>query len=415
MTTAGLIAGPTGVVVVTAAGALTAGGIAAVRRFAPGAAEKLGLRKPDKKADKKSDGKSKANGPGKGLGGRGGLGRLGLLGAGGRKKGAGDGGGRKRGGGLLGMARNIAGKGAGLAKRGANAAAKKGAGLLGGKDPTRRNARGRNGSGPAGGKQRGVGGPTGRGRGAGSGPGRGKGPGGKSNSGKDRSSGRGLGGRLGRTAASLVGWGARRLFGLKRPSDTNSASTGHGGGKPKDRKKRTKGSGLLGGRGAERMPDSARPKDRKGKKDKSRTKNVPPGRGPRREVTAGQPDRSGRRAHGGTTMPDPFASRREAISGAAPLEINKAGDVADYVKHAPDYAEAQARGWLRDADTIVEKVNLNPDFTDALKGFANTQLAAVQAVREYGAVFERSHAEKLRRTRDRDPREAMWDVDRHRD
>ena len=80
MTTAGLLAGPAGVATVAAAGVLAAGGVAAVRRFAPGAAEKLGLRKPDKKADKKSGGKSKANGAGKGTGGRGRSGRLGLLG-----------------------------------------------------------------------------------------------------------------------------------------------------------------------------------------------------------------------------------------------------------------------------------------------------------------------------------------------
>lgn len=416
MTTAGLLAGPTGVAVVTAAGALTAGGIAAVRRFAPGTAEKLGLRKPDRD---KAKGKSKDRaGAGRGRvpGGRGPrLGGRGLLG--GRKRGTGTGGGegRKRGAGLLGVARKVAGKGAELAKRGATAAATKGAGLLGSKDPTRRNARGRKGSGPVGGKQRGAGGPTGRGRGAGSGLGRGKGPGGKSNSGKDRNSGRDLGSRLGRTAASLVGLGARRLFGLKRPSDTNSASTGPGGGKkPKGRKKRTKGSGLLGGRGAERMPDSARPKDRKGKKDKSRTKNVPPGCGPRREVTAGQPDRSGRRAHGGTTMPDPFASRREAISGAAPLEIERANDLIDYVNHAPAYAEAQASRWEAEARAIREQIDITPEFADALSDFAAAQHQQVTKVREYGETFRRGHADRLAKLTRSDPREEKWDIGRNR-
>lgn len=416
MTTAGLLAGPAGVATVTAAGVLATAGIAAVRRFAPGTAEKLGLRKPDrdKKSNKSRDskGKSKTDGTGKNAGARGGLGRLGLLGGGGRKKNAGDGAGRKCGGGLLGIARNIAGKGAGKGteKRGANAAGKKGPGLLGGKDSARTTTRGRNGSGPAGGgKQRSAAGPGGRTRGAGAGAGNGPGRGTNSGGRKGRNGTRAGGGRLRRIVAGAARWWARcQMPGSRQPGSAGGGdpSTGKAyGGRPD---KRTEpGSGLLGGG---KKHDSGKPKD-KPRKDKG-TKGVPAGRGPR-GISAGKPDPSGRRTHGGP-MPDPFASRREAISGAAPLEIERANDLIDYVNHAPEYAEAQASRWESEARAIREQIDITPEFADALSDFAAAQHQQVVKVREYGETFRRGHADRLSKLQRSDPREEKWDIGRNR-
>lgn len=400
LTTAGLLAGPAGVATVSAAGVLVAGGVAAVRKFAPGAANKLGLRKADgKKTDKKTRGdKSKS----------GGLGRLGLLGAAGRKKAAGGktpGAGAGKGG-LLGALRKVAGKGPG-------SAAKKDAGVLGGKNN-------------AGGKGRlsgllGAGGPkapggkkTPGGKAAGSTGGRsgpGKNPSGSKSStgpgrggnrggaGRDRSGSRrgGRGLRLLGGAGRLIGRGVRGLFagpagGTNEPPATKDPKPPKG----------AKGPGLLGG-------GTDRDKTKKPKKDRPRGRDT-------REVTSGRPDRDrSRRGHGGSSMPNPFASRTEAISGAAPLEIERANDVIDYVTHAPDHAEAQARRWLNEADTIVDKVDLTPEFAESLKDYANAQLQQVTKVREFGEVFRRSHSDRLEKLKRRDPREAMWDVDRNRD
>lgn len=407
LTTAGLLAGPAGVATVSAAGVLVAGGVAAVRKFAPGAANKLGLKKSDKAGAAKRDRKGA---------GKGGLGRLGLLGGAGRKKtGLGSSrSGARRGSGLLGAARRIAGKGGALAKRGATAAGRKGSGLLAGK--TR-------GAGPATGKGRGsglLGGrkPTGAGarggstrpsggsRSNGSRPGGGKtSPGTKNPAAQGGAGGRkrGLTGRLLGGAGRLVGRGVRSLFtgsGESEPPE-DKALKGRKG--PKDPAVKT-GRGLLGG------------DDDRDKEPKAAKKRKPGGRDTRDAITSGKPGRDrSRRGHGGTAMPDPFAGRREAISGAAPLEINRANDVIDYVTHAPDYAEAQARRWLNEADTIVDKVDLTPEFAESLKGYANAQLQQVTKVREFGEVFRRSHSDRLSKLERKDPREAMWDVDRNRD
>jgi hypothetical protein len=413
LTTAGLLAGPAGVATVSAAGVLVAGGVAAVRKFAPGAANKLGLKKSDKAGAAKRDRKGA---------GKGGLGRLGLLGGAGRKKtglGSSRSGGR-RGSGLLGAARRIAGKGGALAKRGTTAPRRKGSGLLAGK--TR-------GAGAATGKGRGSGGllggrkpagagarggstrPPGGSRSNGSRPGGGKtSPGTKNPAAQGGAGGRkrGLTGRLLGGAGRLVGRGVRSLF---TGSDESTPPEDKAPKLPKGSKDPAAkaGRGLLGG-------DNDRDKEPKGGKTKPAKKRNPGGRDTRDAITSGKPGRDrSRRGHGGTAMPDPFAGRREAISGAAPLEINRANDVIDYVTHAPDYAEAQARRWLNEADTIVDKVDLTPEFAESLKGYANAQLQQVIKVREFGEVFRRSHSDRLGKLERKDPREAMWDVDRNRD
>jgi hypothetical protein len=417
LTTAGLLAGPVGVATVGAAGVLVAGGVAAVRKFAPSAANKLGLRKADgKRADKETRGDRPKGG---------GLGRLGLLGAAGRKKAAGKSPGSSSGraGGLLGTLRKVAGKEPG-------GSAKKNAGLLGGEG----------GKNDATGKKRpggllGAGGPKApggpkkpggkAGGNAGRGPGRGKNPpgsktgagaGGGGNrgggTGRDRSSsgrsGRGL--RLLGGAGRLVGRGIKRLVTGPQGTRANGAVADIPAG-VKDPKtpKGPKGPGLLGG-------DKDRTKKTKRDKTKTAKNDRPRGRDTREAITSGRPDRDrSRRGHGGSSMPNPFASRTEAISGAAPLEIARANDVIDYVTHAPDHAEAQARRWLNEADTIVDKVDLTPEFAESLKGYANAQLQQVTKVREFGEVFRRSHSERLAKLERKDPREAMWDVDRNRD
>lgn len=402
LTTAGLLAGPAGVATVSAAGVLVAGGVAAVRKFAPGAANKLGLKKADgKKADKKAKGDRS----------KGGLGRLGLLGAAGRKKAAAGAGSTKRGAGLLGTARKAAGKGAQLAGRAATAAGKKGAGLLGSKQDAAGKSNKARGTGSPGGKK-----PAGTAKSGTSKSGTGKTPTRKNpagtrnsgtkgtRSGKDAGGRKGLGGRLLGGVGRLLGRGVKGL--LTGPSGgTNEPDV------PKQPKtpKGTKGPGLLGG-------DKDRTRKTKPDKTKTPKNNRPRGRDTRPAIPSGKPDRNrSRRGHGGSTMPNPFASRTEAISGAAPLEIERANDVIDYVTHAPDHAEAQARRWLNEADTIVEKIDLTPEFAESLKDYANAQLQQVQRVREYGEVFRRSHSDRLAKLQRKDPREAMWDIDRNRD
>lgn len=392
LTTAGLLAGPAGVATVGAAGVLVAGGVAAVRKFAPSVANKLGLKKADgKKTDKNTKGDRPKTG---------GLGRLGLLGAAGRKKaGAGGASGGRRGAGLLGAARKVAGKGAQIAGRAAAAAGKKGAGLLGsGRNPAGKAA----GKGLVGGGKRPAGATGGRsgaarssgGKAGARTPGSTGGAGGKTPAGR-----RGLGGRLLGGAGRLIGRGVKGILG--GPQGGTNEPAGPKGPKPPKGKK---GSGLLGG------TDRTKP-------DKTKTpkNDRPRGRDTREAIPSGRPDRNrGRRGHGGSTMPNPFASRTEAISGAAPLEIERANDVIDYVTHAPDHAEAQARRWLNEADTIVDKVDLTPEFAESLKDYANAQLQQVTKVREYGEVFRRSHSDRLDKLKRKDPREAMWDVDRNR-
>lgn len=114
-------------------------------------------------------------------------------------------------------------------------------------------------------------------------------------------------------------------------------------------------------------------------------------------------------------MPNPFETRLESVTGAPPVEVTKANDVVDYVKHAPGYYEAIAARAKREAEGLAEQIKLAPGFTDSLRDFAASQAAQVDRVREYGETFERLHAEKLRRIRDADPTEAMWDVDRNKD
>jgi membrane protein required for beta-lactamase induction len=109
-------------------------------------------------------------------------------------------------------------------------------------------------------------------------------------------------------------------------------------------------------------------------------------------------------------MPNPFESRREAISGAAPLEIERAVDLIDYVTHAPDYAEAQAKRWEHEANAIIEKINITPEFAESLKDFAAAQHQQVTRVREYGETFRRGHADRLAKLDRADPREAKWDI-----
>src|SRR5437763_12802802 len=114
-------------------------------------------------------------------------------------------------------------------------------------------------------------------------------------------------------------------------------------------------------------------------------------------------------------MPNPFEGRQEAVSGAAPLEVEMANDLIDYVKHASDYAEAQAKRWDQEASAIVEQINVTPEFAESLKDFAAAQLQQVHRVREFGETFRRTHSEKLNKLEQADPRESKWDISRNRD
>lgn len=411
MTTIGLTTGPGGMLVAGVVAVVAAGGVAAVRKFAPGTANKLGLRKPGDKAAKGTGRKDLASRGG-------GLGRKGLLGAlrgktgnGTGAKAAGASSHGTRGAGLLGAARRVAGKAAQLAKRGAIGATggKKQAGLLG--------ARG-SAAGKAGGKGRGAGLVGGKGRkttGAGGGRSttgatpRGTKSGSAGSHGTTRGSSAGASGtgrarRLVGGAGRILGRGVQGLFG---GSSTNTTKPTSSGGKPPKGVKGRKGSGLLGGgktkKGKAPKNGASKDRGRGGKPRAGKDKSTKP--------SSGKPSRG---TSAGAEMPNPFASRYEAVSGAAPLEIERANDLIDYVNHAPDYAEAQARRWSSEADAIVEQIDVAPEFADALRDFAAAQHQQVVKVREYGDTFRRAHNDKLAKIERADPREEKWDIGKNR-
>lgn len=397
LTTAGLTGG-TPVAIAAGVAGVAALGVAAValrRRGEQGTGGRLGLKRPD---GARSDGKSPGGRSGGGIAGKsrfGGLGRHGLVGGAGRKRSGSSGSEgsvkRKRGAGLLGAARNVAGKGAAAAKK---AAAK--TGLLGGKGKTGRNE-------------------TTRGNGAGRGllgrnTSKGATRGGASGSpspkrGSGRSAGKSATGLAARLARGIAR-GASGLFG--RRDKGKGADTG--GKKDKDKTKGKKGPGLIGG---EKTRD-----DRRGdkKRDRDEVADRRDDHDTKRPTLAAEKGERGitERVHEGTNMPNPFAGRQEAISGAPPLEIERANDLIDYVKHAPDHAEVQANRWKAEARNITEQIDVAPEFAEALHDFAGAQLQQVEKVREFGVVFNRAHAERLEKLKRADPREEKWDISRNR-
>lgn len=396
LTTAGLTGGTTGAIAAGAVGAAALGVAAvALRRRRD---SRLGLKKPDRDRPGVESSGHKTKG---GLFGRsrsGGPGGRGLVGGAGRKRpGAGGADGspkRKRGAGLLGATRHIAGRGAAAAK---NAAAK--AGLLGGKRKAGRNDTGR-GKGAGGGLLGRNKGKDGRSKGTGAGHGSGSGsapP--KHGSSKN---GGGLAGRLARGLAR----GAVGLLGGRGKDKSGDV----GGKKDKDKTKGKKGPGLIGG---EKTRD-----DRRGdkKRDRDEVADRRDDHDTKRPTLAAEKGERGitERVHEGTNMPNPFAGRQEAISGAPPLEIERANDLIDYVKHAPDHAEVQANRWKAEARNITEQIDVAPEFAEALHDFAGAQLQQVEKVREFGVVFNRAHAERLEKLKRADPREEKWDISRNR-
>lgn len=225
----------------------------------------------------------------------------------------------------------------------------------------------------------------------------------------------------------------RGLFGLGKRSghkNTPHASRGTGRkstrhpsttkrGTPTASTRSTRGKGLLGGhpqRKAERKAARA------AKRNPQRLHGTHPDqldpRQQRNRKTLRQMFRpashDGRTAPEGEIMPNPFAGRQEAISGSAPLEIERANDLIDYVQHAPDYYEAIANRARIEADAIAEGITIAPEFGESLKGFAESQSRQVEKVREYGEVFRRAHSERLRKLEEKDPREEKWDISKNR-
>jgi hypothetical protein len=409
MTTAGLTAGPVGMLATGAAVLVAVGGAAVVR--------KLGLRKAGDKTQAKKTGRKDAAG-------RGGLGRRGLLGGLRSKKGSGAGGKASgsssrgaRGGGLLDAARRVAGKAAQLAKRSA-AGSKKAAGLLGSKGSAAGKSAGKGrGAGLVGGSGRKSGGSTGgksgtsgtRGTKSGGSASNGTKRGGSNSGGNSGTGGAGRGGRLLGAAGRLLGRGYQGLFGGAPGGTTKASPTGSKTPKSPKGAKGAKGSGLLGGG---KTKKNKAPKG--ASKDRGRDGNSPrAGKNKSTQPSAGNPGRG--TSAGADTMPNPFASRYEAVSGAAPLEIERARDLIDYVDNAPDYAEAQARRWSSEADAIVAQIDIAPEFADALKDFATAQHQQVTKVREYGVMFQRAHADKLREIEEASPLKEKWDIGKNRD
>ncbi|MEU4807436.1 hypothetical protein [Actinosynnema sp. NPDC023587] len=387
-TTVGLQFGPTGLVVAGAVAAGTAVGAAAVRRFAPRTAERLGLRRPTG-----TPSRSAATG-----------------GRAGRRSGA-AGGGARRGGGLLGANRRIAG---GAPRRGAGAKPAGRRGLVGGrqgagskrgvlgrggrpngKSSTRPNGRGLLGKGRPGKGRPGAG--TGRRSGAGRPTGTAKRPGGSTN-GKKSPFGRG------------------RNTGTKRgngPSPTGK--TGRGGNRPKGLLKRSAKRRKDNGSGWEEYRVN-------GKKARIRWDGVEFGdmadetTGTTTTGSTGEPaPATAGTSSEGTTMPNPFDNHNEALATATSnLDIENARALIDWVDNAPGAAETQAAMWNGHAHKIQEQILVAGEFAEALHDFAATQARQAERIREVGVTFRRAHSEELRRINEPKPGEDKWDISKNR-
>ncbi|GAA2822592.1 hypothetical protein [Saccharopolyspora taberi] len=464
LSSAGVVGGTAGVITALSIGTGAGLGGAAMRKYAPKAAERFGLKKPDR--DKSNDSKGGRLERDKDGKRRGGLSALGMpnLGRGrGTRNGAalaggrgllGNGGGRGSGKGLLGgIGRKLAGH---RKSNGHGAGAEKGRGLKGllGRDGKR------HGGGPGGRRGRGTGllgklaGNKNSGRHGGRGAGRNGsghgllgGKGGRFAGRGGRGSGKGLLGGIGRKLAGHRNskgpkWARGKnifnpdehstprnkkdkpgkfgklkgLFGKRRRSWLN----GRQGYDPDEIRTPRKKSGNQGSNWekAELNPkptrwfkvqtdhaksDADRAASRDGKKAAQQA-----------QKTAGQNDAG--RNNGGFAMPNPFESHIEQVQATATnFQVNRANDVIDWVKNAPGAAAAEAQSWQSQAQKIQQELPINPAFAEALNSYANASRGLAGQMAEHAAAFEVHHAEELNKLRNPRPGQDKWDISNNRD
>lgn len=115
-------------------------------------------------------------------------------------------------------------------------------------------------------------------------------------------------------------------------------------------------------------------------------------------------------------MPDPFEQHKEQVNATANnLEIGRANDLIDWVKHAPGAAAAEADGWQKQAHKIQESITVNPAFTEALNSFANASRGLAGQMAEHSAQFEVQHSDELNKIRNPRPGQSKWDISQNQD
>lgn len=466
--TVGVNYGTTGLIV---AGAVTTAGVAApmvARRFAPGVAAKVGLRKPGRVSPLHSGG---VRGPGARGGGRGG-GSLRSLLPGGSRRSAGSrtgrglpGGGRGKGrlGGLLKGKGNAGGKsraGSPLGGKGRRAAGGKGnprgsghgRGLLGKNKAALSRATGSRPSRKAAAK-----GPLGRARAAlGK---RGSSAGGTAAGAKAGGKGRGLLGR-GSPKSRSNGTGSKRGAGLfgKRGSSSRSA----GGRKPGGlANKRAARAAHRGGTGSRKRPaNGTRPSGASRRRPQTKTQRK------KRNITIPDPraawkarweqsqaDRSHSNAaltavehanrgmkpvpripqphvddepppprpqqrpapKGHKTMPNPFEAAEDAMNSTPAIEVENARAVMDFNEHAPEFAEQTAQFWKKHGEAIKDGLPLAPEYGEALDNLHSAMGLYAEDVKETGEVWKRAHEDKIHAIEDPIPNAHKWDISKNRD
>lgn len=410
LTTAQMLGGTAATVTAGAVGAGLVLTAAAVRKFAPGFSERVGLRTPDRSRAHKI---TSAGRSGKGLLG----GRRGSGGGSGRRAGG-------RGGGLLGAARKVAGRNR---SGGAGSRSGQGRGRSGVVAGRRRNAAGqgagrgpgRKGASTAGGRKGGRGlldRMLGRGKGTGSGAKGSKG----SATGKGRS-GRGTGGKgSGRKGSGGSGSPSGKKGGNGKGKNDSKGKGGKGNNGSKNGNK-SKG-GLLDWAKAKLDDDAAGREAARRALAEAETSRRRAGILRRQEIdgdsdpAAPEPaptstNASKRTHYGSSTMPNPFDQHNEAMVAVGNgLEVKNAMAVKDWVTHAPDAALAQAGVWDKHIDEIDANVATAPEFVDAMRTYTATLKAQQTQVQEAAGVFTRRHAEQLADIEENNPRKKAWDI-----
>ncbi|RJQ66118.1 hypothetical protein D5S17_35400 [Pseudonocardiaceae bacterium YIM PH 21723] len=108
-------------------------------------------------------------------------------------------------------------------------------------------------------------------------------------------------------------------------------------------------------------------------------------------------------------MADPFEAINEARAGMS-TEFQNAMAVSDWVKGAPEAAEADVAMWRQQIDAMGDQVAIDPSFTEAIGLWTNTMAACAAQLHAAAAVFESAHAEQLEKINNNDPKHKAWDI-----
>ncbi len=461
MSTAGVVGGATGMLIAGGVGAGGALGGMALRKYAPGVADRAGLRKREKNQREKTSTKNKDGGlrdklarfgsgrrkSTRGHGSGDGSDRKGLLGKlfGGRGGSQGSGGGRKArhghpgpGGSHKGSRKGLLGK---LGLGGRKDHGGKGAGRDRSRDGSKGNRKGllgrlfsgrghdrsnkSSGSKDKGGRK-GLLGKLFGGRGGSKGDkSKNKHPGG---SGKDKSKGHskwnpknwfGRGASKGTDQADSTGknksrWS--RLNPLNRFRNKNKDKSKGDKSSSDIANKVKKGLVWIGSRKGDtaESPGNAEPNDQP-KKTSGSVTSTGSGKSDQARASAA----AGKSGHGtsdGSTEMNPFESHIEQVKATASnFHVSKANDLIDWVDHAPQAAAVEAESWRQQGMTIQEEIPIQPAFAEALVTFANAKQALATQIHERAQQFRAEHAAELQRLNDPRPGADKWDISANRD